>query len=199
MKRKENRKGFTLIELIIALGVFSAGIMAAFTLALAGLNTSKDNYARIQAANLAREGIELVRNKRDINWLKIDNNTDCSEADGLQFCEWNEDLDPGDYIIDINGSWEGDGNIALKYDEGEHVYIHADEGEAIVDTNMSREVNIKNICLKNNDNSEEVLEVSCDVGDKLIGLEVSVTLFWELLGKDHQIVVKEKLYNWKRW
>ena len=70
-KRKElkNKKGFTLVELIITLGVFSAGIMSAFTLALAGLNTSKDNYARIQAANLAREGLELVRNERKTLWI----------------------------------------------------------------------------------------------------------------------------------
>ena len=101
-KLRSFKKGFTLVELIIALGVFSAGIMAAFTLALAGLNISKDNYARIQAANLAREGIELVRNQRDSNWLKIDANEDCDEGtDDLEFCDWNENLDYGYYTVDL--------------------------------------------------------------------------------------------------
>ena len=63
-----NKQGFTLLEVLLALSVLSVGIMAAFTLALANLNTARDNYQRIRAANLAREGLELARNVRDTNW-----------------------------------------------------------------------------------------------------------------------------------
>ena len=53
------------------------GIMGAFALALANLKQVHLNYDRVLATNLAREGIEIVKNVRDSNWLKIDANVDC--------------------------------------------------------------------------------------------------------------------------
>jgi len=212
-KRKElkNKKGFTLVELIIALGVFSAGIMSAFTLALAGLNTSKDNYARIQAANLAREGLELVRNERDSNWLKIDANEDCDDSnDGLQFCDWNENLSPGYYFADFHYRIEeqeslneshfanlGSCAVCSIYFDDSHPNAADNQFFSMTDysgviTNMKRLIEIKNIC-----EDESITIGTCS--DKIIGLEVISRVYWELLRKEHQIDVKEKLYNWKRW
>jgi prepilin-type N-terminal cleavage/methylation domain-containing protein len=90
----EKREGFTLIELIIAIGVFTTGILGAFTLALADLKVSKDNFNRVVSANLAREGLELARNIRDSNWLRIDGNEDCEPAttDSLELCTWDQYL-----------------------------------------------------------------------------------------------------------
>ena len=88
-----NKQGFTLLEMLLALSVLSVGIMSAFTLAMANLNTARDNYERIRAANLAREGIEIARNIRDTNWLKIEANEDCDTVSaGTQICDWDADL-----------------------------------------------------------------------------------------------------------
>ena len=40
--------GFTLLELVIALGVFTTGIVAAFTLALSNLNLAKQNFIKLR-------------------------------------------------------------------------------------------------------------------------------------------------------
>ena len=203
-----DNKGFTLIELIIALAVFSVGIMAAFTLALAGLNSSKDNYARIHAVNLAREGLEMIRNERDSNWLKINNNTDCNDIQGgIQICSWNENLSTGYYIVDGDGisSLSIDNldnintcsNCGLKYNSTSHLYDHS----SYISTNLYRAIEIKDICLVDNNEEEKVETVnnSCNIDTATtIGIEVTSRVYWELLGKEHHIDVKEKLYNWKR-
>lgn len=209
MNNELDKKGFTLIELIIALAVFSVGIMAAFTLALAGLNTSKDNYARILSANLAREGIELVRNIRDSNWLKIEDNYDCDDDDtnGIQLCSWNKGLYNGYYKVDYIDDnlfelaegidFNDISNYRLNYGEGTFDHQSSDNL-----TNMARMIEIKDICL-NSDEAESIKNIndnSCeDVGETTIGKEVTSRVYWELLGKTHYIDVKEKLYNWKRW
>lgn len=88
---KNNQQGFTLIELLIAIAVFSIGIMAAFTLALGNWRVDKENYNRVMASNLAREGIELVRYVRDSNWLYMDNNQECDIAGSV--CKWDSYFD----------------------------------------------------------------------------------------------------------
>ncbi len=92
---KKNQTGFTLVELIIAIAVFSIGIMAAFTLALGNWRTDKENYNRVMAGDLAREGIELVRYIRDSNWLRIDNNETCDEPGFV--CKWDSYMNDQDF------------------------------------------------------------------------------------------------------
>ena len=220
MNKIINNKGFTLVELIIALGVFSSGIMAAFTLALAGLNTSIENFDRINAANLAREGIELVRNERDSNWLKIDNNVDIDGgSDGIQYYDWDQNINNGYYSIDKNGIYDQNESgllscdpngldciencplCELKYDSSLHLYLHSGD----TSTNIFRAIEIFDICLDDNWDEkipDDHIFDSCSslAGDyKTIGLEVTSRVFWEKAGKKHYTDVKEKLYNWKRW
>jgi len=208
MIQLKNKKGFTLVELIIALGVFSAGIMAAFTLALAGLKTSKENYARIQSANLAREGIELIRNARDTNWVKIDANEDCDTGtEEIDLCSWNNGLSSGYYYTDFvytiaeveESSLENISSCAVCAIYFEDMHVNADNRSfftmtptGYLPTNMKRLIEIKNIC-----EDESITMGTCS--EEIIGLEVISRVYWELLSKEHYVDVKEKLYNWKRW
>ncbi len=66
-----NTKGETIAETVIALTVLAIGITLSSALmagSLKNINTSKE---RVIATNIAREGIEAVRNIRDTNWLKF--------------------------------------------------------------------------------------------------------------------------------
>ncbi|MDP2812797.1 MAG: type II secretion system protein, partial [bacterium] len=74
--------GFTLIELVITIGVFSIGVLAAFSLAIGNSNDNRANKDRIIAANLAREALELTRNIRDSDWLCTDSNV-CYFGDSI--------------------------------------------------------------------------------------------------------------------
>lgn len=99
----KNKKGESILETIIAMGILAIGIMLASTImgsSLRNINLSKN---RVIAVNVAREGIEAMRNIRDTNWLKFSSNR--------RTC-WNHDpaidncdniiftpIDPGTYII----------------------------------------------------------------------------------------------------
>lgn len=94
-------KGFTLLEMLIAVFVITVGIIGAAALFVRVTASALVASDRLTAAYLAKEGIEIVRNIRDTNWL---NN---------EF--WDEGLYPnctggceGDYTMTENlDSWQG--------------------------------------------------------------------------------------------
>ncbi|MFH1643260.1 MAG: prepilin-type N-terminal cleavage/methylation domain-containing protein [Patescibacteria group bacterium] len=83
-KSKNNfKKGFTMIEMIIALSVFSIGIIGVFSL-ISVTASSLDNISnQLIASYLAQEGMEIVRNIRDSNFLKINQGEAINWDDGL--------------------------------------------------------------------------------------------------------------------
>jgi len=62
--------GFTIIEVMMAVTVLSIGIMGAIAAINYNISITSNSINRIIAANLAQDGIELVRNIRDTNWLQ---------------------------------------------------------------------------------------------------------------------------------
>jgi len=68
-KKADLKRGFTLIESLLAIGVLIVGILSAFILVVRSLSNIPLIQSRLVAANLAQEGIELVRQKRDTNNL----------------------------------------------------------------------------------------------------------------------------------
>jgi len=77
-KNKKNRArpaklqrsgGFTLVETLVAIAIFTTSILALMSVLASGI--SNTNYAKkkITAAYLAQEGIEYVRNMRDTDIL----------------------------------------------------------------------------------------------------------------------------------
>lgn len=63
-------KGFTIIEVLFTMLIITIGGLATYSMVQQIVsNTFASNY-RIAAAYLAKEGIEIVRNTRDTNWLQ---------------------------------------------------------------------------------------------------------------------------------
>jgi len=62
-------RGAILIEVMLSLLIFSIGIIAALALLVHSTTANTMNKNRTIAASLAREGIEVVKNIRDTNWL----------------------------------------------------------------------------------------------------------------------------------
>ena len=182
---KKNQSGFTLIELLIAIAVFSIGIMAAFTLALGNWRVDKQNYDRVMAGNLAREGIELVRYVRDSNWLKMDNNEECEGV----VCHWDSymDTEPDDrrLLVDyesfsslapfkfvssgcggtiedcIDHCDDSDSWCVLQYDHTagfESRFFYHDLVNSDYLTNFKRVIDLEAICYDNNGGTGEYIE-----------------------------------------
>ncbi len=68
------RSGQTLLEMVIAIAVITISTLASTTLIIRTISTGRTSQARIEGANLSREGVEVIRGVRDSNWLKADQN-----------------------------------------------------------------------------------------------------------------------------
>lgn len=68
-KRAQSQKGFTLIEMLIAVFIFTVSISALTYMAGRGIRAANDSKQRIVAEYLALEGMEAVRNIRDTAFL----------------------------------------------------------------------------------------------------------------------------------
>lgn len=63
-------KAFTLIEILIAITVITLGIVGFYAAITRVASLTFSNSARFVASRLAQEGIELVSNIRDTNWIE---------------------------------------------------------------------------------------------------------------------------------
>ena len=99
-----NKKWFTIIELMIAIIIFTIWFLSAYLLIYSAINSSVRSKNEIIASNIAREQIELVKNIRDTNWLK---NNDWDNIDSyLPLWSWTGNLSLNEYyMIENNYSW----------------------------------------------------------------------------------------------
>lgn len=67
---RKNKKGFSVLEVTMALGIITTGLMGVFSLVLQNLQVQTINKDYLVASMLAQEGLELVRNVRDTNFLQ---------------------------------------------------------------------------------------------------------------------------------
>lgn len=109
MRNKTYPKGETLAETIIALSVLAIGITVASTVILNSMRNMTNAKNRLIAINIAREGIEAVRNIRDTNWLLYsDRRRQCWNHDSnIAPCTGATPIIPGTYVIYKyeDGSW----------------------------------------------------------------------------------------------
>lgn len=69
-KQNKNRTGFTLLEVIAAIFVITVGVIGGMSAVQRTITLISISTSRLTAAYLAQEGIEMVRNIRDGNWLE---------------------------------------------------------------------------------------------------------------------------------
>lgn len=65
---RRDQRGFTLVEVIVMMAVLTIGVLATLAVANVAVRSSERNEQQAVGANLAREGVELVRAIRDSNW-----------------------------------------------------------------------------------------------------------------------------------
>ncbi|MFA6466245.1 MAG: prepilin-type N-terminal cleavage/methylation domain-containing protein [Patescibacteria group bacterium] len=214
LSKVKSSAGFTLIELMITLAVFTIGISAALGLAMSNYNNSRDNLDKIIAANLAREGIELIRNVRDSNWLRIEAN-DMLACGG--FCSWDEGLNVNtNYVyIDYNDIFPQafGGNCAVGneqcviacpncklYKDVNGFYNHDNSGTL---TNYSRAIKLEKICVDESLAQPEINEsiydmnLPCGALETYIGIQVTAHVQWIDNGTKY-VEIMDKFYNWRR-
>lgn len=68
---KKNTSGFAIIEILIWIFIFTLGLLSTYALVAQTINFNEYSKNSIIASNLAREGIEIVRNIRDNNYKNL--------------------------------------------------------------------------------------------------------------------------------
>jgi len=164
----KNNKGFTLIEGLIAiffLLMVTAGIFGVLKQATSSTQASKD---KLVAAYLAQEGIEIVRNLRDSNWVKYKGD----------LTKWLIGLPEGVYEAQYDSltlsAYSGSGRYLASTTAG--FYLYDTLGQS---TKFKRKI-----------------EISYDQPANPIVVTVTVTVSWSARGKDSEIKAVETLYNW---
>lgn len=98
LKGVKNQKGFGIAEVLVSISILIFGLVGVLSLANQNIRAQRINRNSMIASHLAQEGIELVRNTRDTNWLA---GNDWKLGDGV-----NPDTDifqDGTYSIDYTG------------------------------------------------------------------------------------------------
>lgn len=80
--------GFSVIEIAIVIALINIGMLGIFGLVQITLTASSNSSNQLNAFYLAQEGIEIVRNIRDANWLKQRSDPAISWDDGLGSGAW---------------------------------------------------------------------------------------------------------------
>ncbi len=170
-KEKYNSQtGFTMIETIIAIFIVLIGVVGAY-----GIMTNLTSYgtispSRLTAVYLAKEGIEVIRNIRDTNWLEGH-----SWNEGLASSAVCAPSDENSCII----AWDSadlqatDGTVPfLKIDTGTGRYNYASGTTTIF---------------------KRKIIITAPVADYLL---VTVKIEWNDQGKPYSLTTRERLYNW---
>ncbi len=88
-----NKNAFTLLETIIAIFVLTVGLIAVMSLAHRAIFAAQIASSRLVAGYLAQEGVEIVRNIRDSNWLAQRGNPALPWDENLAAGNWEADFD----------------------------------------------------------------------------------------------------------
>lgn len=115
LKFRNNKAGFTLIEVFVAISILSIGLVGAFGVLPVMIRNQSMNADSFLASQIAGEGMEIVRSIRDSNWL--------SENDwkiGLMACSGGCELDYNDNALVVyqNRFLKLDNNGFYNYETG---------------------------------------------------------------------------------
>jgi prepilin-type N-terminal cleavage/methylation domain-containing protein len=167
-------KGFTIIEILIAIFIVVVGLISVYGLTQKILRVTHMSTFRLEALYLAQEGLELVRNVRDANYINGN--------------DWQDGFTEGG-SIKCGGEFELDYRSEYKPDEFKYISCYTDKFlklestydrigyEDGTDTIFKRKIFIENMP----DN----------------GMKVTSEVTWQEKGVDYNFSVEETLYEWR--
>lgn len=206
-------KGQGLLEVIVAIGIITASTVTTVALIINTMIVSNISQQQIIAINLAREGVEIVREIRDTNWLQVDA--------GIPNARWNAGLaeeDNKDYtaiptfsqetgLWSVNFTADGFTNEATTLWIDNNGFYNQFQDSVPGSYNILRQyqrlLTLLPIC-RDSDENEEIAPdgQNCDYfgnpGDFIqVGVEVHSNVQWTEHGKIHTTQLVDTLFDWK--
>ena len=166
------KKGFTILEVIVAIFVITAGIIGVMALVAQTIGSVTVSSQKLIAAYLAQEGIEIVRNIRDTNWVEGSAN-------------WDDDLEPGD--------WEGD------YDDQSLILCSSIPFNCPSRGLPLQPLRVDGNFYNYTSGTTTPFFRRITIFDRVANQEfkVNVLVSWQEKGKTYEIEAQETLYNWR--
>lgn len=166
-------KGFTLVEVVVAVFVVSLGVLGVFSLIQNVAASTSISVFRFTATYLTQEGIEIVRNIRDSNWLGQRTNPAIKWDDAIPDGSWQADYETQSLAQPYNGAYLNVGS------SGFYGYSMGSPSK------FRRKITIQKLDIKPTGGDGEY-----DV------IKVLVETFWDERGRTHKVQAQEDLYNW---
>jgi len=175
----KNGAGFTLLEILIAIFILAVVTTGSFILIRQSVASVSQAQSKLIAAYLAQEGIEIVKNIRDTNWLTPGNTRD----------DWDEGINIGsDYQLDYQSLEFPDANCSL----GAENYLRYDGN--FYNCSSASGTNLNTKFKRKISTSYKGFEFSQAYNDSVI--RVISTVEWEERGTTKSIEVVGHLFNW---
>jgi len=172
-RQSQSGGGFTLIEVIVAIFLIIVGMVGVLITIQNIFPSIRIVSSQLTAAYLTQEGIEIVRNIRDTNWLNgqdwnaniFDNCLSCSSP---FVCNCQADYTSQSLSSFVSTEY-------LKINNGFYTY---NSSPSAIQTPFVRKIT--------------VASTTADGGRT----EVEVSVIWRVGGKNYQASTTEYLYNW---
>jgi len=179
---KFKKSGFTIIEVAVSVFVLAVAVIGVYSAFSIVVILTLDNSDRFTAAYLAQEGIEIIRNIRDANWV-AGNDWRYGLPDFENGCE-------ADYISGGVTPWPSGGNY-LRVNDENGFYSYNPLG---TETKFKRKIKISTI--SDPSAPDGIMKVSVEVSwDKKATIFNSTEDAGACL-ESNCIILEEYMYNW---
>lgn len=164
----KNNSGISILEVVVAILIITIGLVGVLSLVIQNIQVQYVNKNVLIASGLAQEGLELVRNVRDLNWLTPD-------------YAWDKDIvGDGTYTIDYGGrgsiiNVSGINDAATRlYIDSNGFYTHTSLNN--VPTNFYRLITV-------------IINANY--------LDIKCAIRWQDGAENHDYTAETYLYNWR--
>lgn len=202
-------KAMTLLEVMIMILVLSITLTAMFTTLIQGINLQRLVQQRVQATNIAREGIEWVVNIRNTNWLRFTSNrTNCwnvSDYDATciisspsKTLSWTNILTRNNGLWGLSNTGAFDENAWWTSMDRFRIYVDADGWYTSTGgfTNLCNSFN-RTKCKSPFSREIIITEKEDTPSHWEKALEVTATVRWHDTNP-HKVSLTQTIHNWKK-
>jgi hypothetical protein len=130
-------KGFTIIEAIVAVTVLTVGVLGSYVFISSFFRYTDLSIDKLTAAYLSQEGVEIVKNIRDGNWIERESwnygiGVGSWEADYNTIDSFSDDYD-GDYInLESSGFYGYGSGASTPFKREIQIYTSSSGAEGVI-------------------------------------------------------------------
>lgn len=194
----KDQEGFGMVELLVTVIILSIGLFGLMN--LMGNLVKADRYSTSDfiSLNLAREGIEIIRNKRDSNWIQ-GNVWDTGFANGVDYsASLNYDIPTSTWELNFEPDSLSDNLTRLYQDDGTHIFNHESAG---TETQFNRLLTLLPICLDEVTAEYTIRneDEACLGNEEKVGIEIHSVVGWNdgSLQEMRKSELISTIYNWR--